>query len=42
MLAMDAKTQKIKPNPKHFLMTDEALEAVNKIDGHNVRSYLFF
>ncbi len=41
MHAMDAKTQKIEPDPNFFWRT-KVSEAVCKCDWHNVRSYLFF
>ncbi len=40
MLATDAKTQKIKPDP-NFLWRTEVSEAVRKRDWHTA-SYLFF
>ncbi len=42
MLATDAKTQKIEPDPIFFFITTKASEAVCKCDWHNVRSDLFF
>ncbi len=41
MLATDAKTQKIEPDP-NFLWQTKVSEAVCKRDWHNVNSYLFF
>ncbi len=41
MHAIDAKMQKIEPDPNFFWRT-KVSEAVRKRDWHNVRSYLFF
>ncbi len=43
MLATDAKTKKIKPDPIFlYIWWTNVSEAVCKCDWHNVRSYLFF
>ncbi len=41
MLATDAKTEKIEPNPKKVWRT-KVSEAVCKRDWHNVRSFIFY